>query len=71
MKKKVSPEDQERIFSQLMPILRKDIPMTILYPQYLFCAAHKKIRGLDTYIKNYDFSSPLQAIDSLWIEKEK
>jgi ABC-type transport system substrate-binding protein len=67
MQMKVSPEEQERIFSQLMPILKKDIPMTILYPHYLFYAALQKIRGLD----NDEFSSPIQAMESLWIEEEK
>ena len=71
IRKKVSPEEQERIFSQLMAILRKDIPMTILYPQSLFCAAHQKIRGLDNDIKNDYFSSPLQVMGNLWIEEVK
>jgi peptide/nickel transport system substrate-binding protein len=71
IQKKVSPEDQERIFSQLMPILRKDIPMTILYPHHLICASHKKIRGLDTYIKDHGLGSPLQAMWHLWIEQQK
>jgi peptide/nickel transport system substrate-binding protein len=71
MTKKVSPEEHEHIFSQLMLILRNDIPMTILYPKHLYCAANKKIRGLDTYIKNNNLISPMQAMRHLWIEEEK
>ncbi len=68
MRKKVSPEDQEWIFSQLMPILKEDMPMTILCPQYFFCVAHQKIRGLDTIGKTGYFNSPSKVMSSLWIE---
>jgi peptide/nickel transport system substrate-binding protein len=58
-------EERKRIYQQIMPLYKADIPMTILFPEMKVLIAHKKIRGLEEY------SDPTWFMEYLWIEEEK
>ncbi|HUG42389.1 MAG TPA: ABC transporter substrate-binding protein [Longimicrobiales bacterium] len=62
----VDPEEIDEIYRELGAILRDDLPMTALFPDYEMHVAHRRVRGL---------SSPWRAValrhmEDVWLEDE-
>jgi peptide/nickel transport system substrate-binding protein len=60
------PEVEDRIYMELMEILRADLPLTMLYPSVGFSVTHRRLRGLSTPWR-YD---PVEHMEELWLEDE-
>jgi peptide/nickel transport system substrate-binding protein len=61
-----NPDECERIYKELMPILQADLPITFLFPQIETNIVHRRVRGL-----NQDLQSDLfENIEHIWIEEE-
>ncbi|MBW1901974.1 MAG: peptide ABC transporter substrate-binding protein [Deltaproteobacteria bacterium] len=65
--KTVDPEEVNRIFSEIMPLMAQDLPLTFLFPQIHSCVVHKRIKGLSSPYRAY----PLAHMEHLWIEEEE
>ncbi len=61
------PEEEDRIYGELMEILRADLPVTRLYPIVSFSVAHRRLRGLSTPWR----SDPVGHMEELWLEDER
>ena len=59
------PEEDDRIYSELAEIFRRDMPVTILYPYARFTVAHRRLRGLSS---PYWGGDPTRYMDELWLE---
>ena len=57
---------QDTLYSRINAILRRDVPVTFLFPYFEAYAAHHKVRGLRTP----DRAHPIEAIRELWIEDD-
>ena len=60
------PEEEDRIYAELMEIFRADLPVTMLYPAVSFSVAHRRLRGLSTPWR----SDPVGHMEDLWLEDE-
>ena len=60
------PEEEDRIYVELMEILRADLPVTMLYPVVSFSVVHRRLRGLSTPWR----SDPVGHMEELWLEEE-
>ncbi len=60
------PEEEDRIYGELMEIFRADQPVTILNPFVLVTVAHRRLRGLSTPWR----SDPVGHMDELWLEED-
>jgi hypothetical protein len=65
-----SPDGWDKIYREIWPLFKKDLPVTFLYPNYGRChVVHRKIRGLSS---GYMFrANPVLNMEYLWIEEEK
>lgn len=59
-----SPAGQDTLYARINAILRRDVPVTFLFPYFEAYAAHRRVRGLRTP----DRAHPIEAIRELWIE---
>ncbi len=66
-KKTADPEEINRIFSEIMPMMAQDLPLTFLFPQIHTFVAHKRIRGLSSPYR----ADPVSFMEHLWIEEEE
>jgi peptide/nickel transport system substrate-binding protein len=60
----VELEEVNRIFSEIMPLMALDMPLTFLFPQIDTSVAHIRIKGLSSPYR----ASPLWVMEHLWIE---
>jgi peptide/nickel transport system substrate-binding protein len=60
------PEEEDRIYGELMEIFRADMPVTFLYPPVGLTVAHRRLRGLSTPWR-YE---PVEHMEELWVEEE-
>ena len=60
-----TPAGQDTLFARVNAILRRDVPVTFLFPYFEAYAAHRRVRGLRTP----DRAHPIAAIRDLWIEE--
>ncbi|MEE9185028.1 MAG: ABC transporter substrate-binding protein [Acidimicrobiia bacterium] len=60
------PEEEDRIYGELMEIFRADLPVTMLYPGVSFTVAHRRLRGLSTPWRD----DPVGHMEELWLEEE-
>jgi len=65
--KTVDPEEINRIFGEIMPLMAQDLPLTFLFPKINTCVVHKRIKGLSSPYR----ALPLKHMEYLWIEEEK
>jgi peptide/nickel transport system substrate-binding protein len=63
----LDPPAQDTLYADINAILRRDAPVTFLFPYFEAYAAHRKVRGLRTP----DRSHPIRWIRELWIEDEE
>jgi peptide/nickel transport system substrate-binding protein len=66
-KKTVDPEEIHRLFSEIMPLMAQDLPLTFLFLHIHTCVAHKRIKGLSSPYR----AQPIWSMEYLWIEEEK
>ena len=60
----LDPSAQERLYAEINAILRRDMPVTFLFPYFEAYAAHRKVQGL----RSPDRASPIRAIGEIWIQ---
>jgi len=65
-KNTVDPEEVNRIFGEIMPIMAQDLPLTFLFLHIHTCVAHERIKGLSSPFR----AQPVWAMEHLWIEEE-
>jgi ABC-type transport system substrate-binding protein len=65
-KRTIDTEEVSQIFSEIMPMMAQDLPMTFLFPHIHTCVAHKRIKGLSSPFR----AQPIWAMEHLWIEDE-
>ncbi len=63
----MNPAEVDRLYRELAPIFRAELPMTFLYPQVAGMVAHRRVRGLSSPHR----ASPVRYIEDLWLEDEK
>jgi len=61
------PEEEDRIYGELMEIFRADLPVTMLYPYVGVSVTHRRLRGLSTPWR----SDPVVHMEELWLEDER
>ena len=61
-----NPDESDRIYVKLMPLIQEDMPITFLFPSVYTIVANRRVRGL-----NNDLQSDLILnMENLWIEEE-
>jgi peptide/nickel transport system substrate-binding protein len=60
------PEEQDRIYREMWPILQEDVPVLFLGPGAWFTTAHRRIKGLQSPLRAF----PETLMGELWIEEE-
>jgi len=60
----LDPSVQDSLFAEINAILRRDMPVTFLFPYFEVYAVHRKVRGL----RSPDRASPIAAIREIWID---
>ncbi len=63
----IDPDEQDRIYRELMPMFQAELPATFLEPQVETFVAHRRLRGLSSPF----WANPLQNMDYLWLEDER
>ena len=62
----IDPEETDRIYAELGAILRDDLPVTALFPDYEMHVVSSRVRGLSSPWR----SVPLRHMEELWIQEE-
>ena len=62
----IDPEETERIYAELGAILRDDLPVTALFPDYEMHVVSSRVRGLSSPLR----SVPLRHMEEIWIKEE-
>lgn len=62
----LDPSARDTLYAGVNAILRRDMPVTFLFPYFEAYAAHRKVRGL----RSPDRASPIAAIRDIWIDAE-
>jgi peptide/nickel transport system substrate-binding protein len=61
------PEEEDRLYAELMAIFQRDVPVTILYPFVRLSVAHRRLQGLSSPWR----ADPVWHVEELWIDEEK
>lgn len=61
------PDEIDRIYRRLMPVVRADLPVTFLFPEVHTFVAHRRIRGL----RSPDRANPVMRMEHLWLQDER
>ena len=59
-------DEQDRIYRELMFIIRADLPITFLFPQINTIVAHRRIQGLHSPY----WADPVMNMEHLWLEED-
>ena len=59
------PDEADRIYRDLMPLLRADLPVTFLFPVVHTVVAHRRVRGLQSPFQ----ADPVTRMEHLWLEQ--
>ena len=62
----MNPDAQDTLYARINEMLRRDVPVTFLFPYVEASVAHRRIRGLRTP----DRVNLLEFVDELWIEND-
>ncbi|MEK6255499.1 MAG: hypothetical protein N2B05_12445 [Gemmatimonadales bacterium] len=57
----------DSINRNLAPLIRSDLPITILYPEVTTYVVHRRVQGLESPFR----ADPIQFLERLWIEEEE
>jgi len=60
------PDQVDSIYRDLAPLIRRDLPITFLYPEVTTYVVHRRVRGLESPFH----ADPIQFMEQLWIEDE-
>lgn len=58
------PAEVDSLYRATWPILRREVPVTFLYPRAVAVVAHRRVRGLRSPYR----ADPMQFMEELWIE---
>lgn len=64
VKETADPDEQDRIYRQLAPIVLADVPITFLFPAVTAYAVHRRVRGLESPFRG----DPVTYMEGLWLE---
>ncbi len=59
-----NPDEEDRIYRALWPILQADLPVTFLYPEVNTTVVHRRVRGLSSPWR----ADPVRYMEDLWLE---
>ena len=59
------PNQVDSIYQDLAPLIRRDLPITFLYPEVQTYVVHRRVRGLESPFR----ADPIQFMERLWIEE--
>ena len=62
----MDPAEGDRIYRELMPMFRAELPITFLYPQVWTVVAHRRLKGLINQFR----VDPVVCMEYLWLEEE-
>ena len=65
-KSTMNPDERDRSYSGLIPILHADMPLTFLFPLIETHTAHRRIQGLSSPYR----AEPVWNMEYLWLEDE-
>ena len=57
-------DEIDAIHREIMPIIRADLPMTILFPQVQTYAVDRRLRGLESPYRG----DPILFMEDLWLD---
>ena len=60
------PAIRDSLYRESWPIFRRDLPVTLLAPQFQTFAAHRRVRGLESPFRAH----PYIAAEQLWLQEE-
>ncbi len=60
------PDRQDEIFSEITAIIRRDLPITFLFPRLRTVFAHRRIKGLSSPWR----ADPVRYLEDLWLEDD-
>ncbi|MDP3772906.1 MAG: hypothetical protein Q8Q85_01410 [Gemmatimonadales bacterium] len=63
----VSPEEQDRLYRELVPIFQRELPALFLYPGVQTTVAHRRVRGLRNQVR----VDPVSHMEELWLARER
>jgi peptide/nickel transport system substrate-binding protein len=58
-------DQEDSIYRNLAPLIRRDLPITFLYPELTTYIVHRRVRGLESPFR----ADPIQFLERLWIEE--
>lgn len=61
----VDPDERDRLYRQVAPILLADVPITFLVPRVQAYAVHRRVRGLESPFHG----DPVTYMETLWLER--
>ncbi len=61
------PDEQDRIYVEVMRLFQEDLPVTVLLPEIYFTVAHRRLGGLTSPHRTIE----VWFMDELWIEEEE
>lgn len=61
----IDPDARDRIYRELAPMVRADLPITFLFPRVQACAVHRRVHGLESPFH----ADPLSTMETLWIAR--
>lgn len=61
----VEPDHVDSLYRELAPLIRRDLPITFLYPEVATYMVHRRVRGLESPFR----ADPIQFLERLWIEE--
>ena len=59
------PDQVDSIYRNLAPLIRRDLPITFLYPEVTTYVVHRRVRGLESPFR----ADPIQFMEQLWIDE--
>ena len=64
VKETADQDEIDAIYREIMPIIRADLPMTILFPQVQTYVVDRRLRGLESPYRG----DPIMFMEDLWLE---
>jgi peptide/nickel transport system substrate-binding protein len=64
VKETADQDEIDAIYREIMPIIRADLPMTILFPQVQTYAVDRRLRGLESPYRG----DPILFMEDLWLD---
>jgi peptide/nickel transport system substrate-binding protein len=62
----IDPDEMDALYGELGAILRQDLPMTALFPDFEMHVAHRRVRGLSSPWR----AVPFRHMEEVWLEED-